>query len=113
LVEAAEWQFRLRKPLPEGGTLGDAIRTFERETGRKHRAAEEAPPIPQEMSYLLEWFWEINCGRPVSMGGYLPLPSTEMLAWATLKRVVLKRWEVDALRSMDAAFLTVIHEKGA
>ncbi len=87
------------------------MRLYERETGRRHPRQEEVPPIPQQLAYLLEWFWEINCGRPVSMGGYLPLPSVEIAAWCGLKGVRLKIWEVDALRSIDAVFLQVVHEK--
>jgi hypothetical protein len=59
----------------------------------------------------MRWFWDLNMGRGVSQVGYLGLPATEIAAWANLRRIRLREWELDALRRLDATFLAVMAEK--
>lgn len=67
--------------------------------------------MPRAAQYLLDWFWELNLGRGVSQAGYLGLSSVEIVAWATLRQVTLRDWELDAIRQLDSKFLSVMAEK--
>ena len=112
LLKWAEHEFRLLKPLPDGsGTQRDALLSFQRQSGL--RQAELDPPVqaPPALLYLWEWFWQMSQGRSVSMGGIMPIPPSEMLAWCTLKRIELQRWEFDAIQALDATFMRVAAEK--
>ena len=53
----------------------------------------------------------MGAGRPVGMGGYLPIPNVEMLAWSTLTGIKPKRWEIEAIRALDEVFLKVMNAK--
>ena len=109
LVWWAETEFQLSKPLPNnGGTLRDAIENYERATGLKHPEARAKVPAPWPAMYLWGWFLEISQGRPIgAMGGYLPVPPSEILAWCRLTKVELSPWELRTLQQLDAAFLRV------
>jgi hypothetical protein len=111
LVAGAEWTFRLAKPAPGGGTLGQAFRSYHKHTGKKHPEDAWDYEVPRAAQYLLEWFWELNMGRAVSQAGYLGLSSVEIVAWATLRRISLRDWELDAIRQLDSKFLSVMAEK--
>lgn len=50
-------------------------------------------------------------GRHVSQIGYLGLSSVEIAAWTSLRGIRLKGWELDALRQLDAKFLSVMTEE--
>jgi len=41
----------------------------------------------------------------------MPISSMEILAWATLARLVPEEWELDAIRQLDGVFLKVMGEK--
>lgn len=98
------------QPQPDGATLAEHFAAFERHTGKKHPES-IGPTCPPEVLYILEWFWEMCAGRPVTMGGYLPLPSMEIAAWCALNRVSLHPWELKALRQLDNAFLRVANKR--
>lgn len=63
--------------------------------------------MPLCCRYLWDWWLEISAGRPVSQGGLLPVPATEIRAWEQLRRVELEPWEVDVIRSLDALYLRI------
>ena len=110
LVAHAAWQFKLAHPLPEGGTLGDAFRQYQRARGVRHPLDTGGEPLPSVAAYVLEWFWEIAAGRPIGPSGPLPVPSMEIAAWAALRGIQLRGWEVRALRLLDAKWLEVSRE---
>lgn len=112
LVWWAEQEFRKLKVLPEGGTLGDAFRSFRRQTGKPHPEDREHVTPPEELLYLWDWFWELAQGRPIGPEGVqLPVPSTEIRAWAELGEVRLASWELIALRALDGTYLRTAAEK--
>lgn len=109
----AEWDFKLLRPVPEGGTLGDAFASYRRDNGGTPHEEDTGPIVeaPAAVRYLLEWFWECSAGRQVTQVGILGLPATEIAAWASLRRLALKEWEFRALRRLDAAFVGIMNER--
>jgi hypothetical protein len=106
----AEREFELSAPLPDGGTLRDEFRLYREQVGRRH--ADDRPSIkpPQELFDLWGWFQEIASGRPIAgAGALLPVPPSEIMAWATLRRVVLADWEVDAIGLLDGAYIRTMN----
>ncbi len=113
LVWWAEHEFRKLKPLPEGGTLGDAFASYRRQVGRPHPEDKEHIRAPETLIYLWENFWEIAQGRPLGPEGIqLPIPHTEIRAWAELREITLASWELTAIRALDSTYLKVAAEKG-
>lgn len=99
--------------LPEGGTLGDAFQSYRRQTGKQHPEDKSHVTAPTELLYLWSWYWELAQGRPIGPEGVqLPVPSSEIAAWAGLAGVRLADWELMAVRALDAAYLRVSTEKG-
>ncbi len=108
----AERQFRLNRPQKEGGTLREQFAAYRRMAKRRHPEDRGEEPPPQAVAYLFVWYQEIARGRPVSaMGHYMPIPSSEILAWCSLSGTRLEQWELDAIRRIDSAFLQVMGEK--
>ena len=102
----------MQRPLPEGGSVRDACKIFQRKTGRV--APESIPPVPcpQEVFYLYRWFMEVSRGRPIGgMGGLMTVPPSEILAWSRLTGNVLRDWELETIQALDVAFLKVMGEK--
>jgi hypothetical protein len=93
------------------GTLGDAFRSYRRQAGKRHQDDNWDYEVPAAAQYLLDWFWELNMGRGISQAGYLGLSAVEIQAWASLRQIRLRDWELDALRQLDAKFLQVMAEK--
>ena len=91
--------------------LGEAFRKFRQHSGRKHEDDNWDYQVPPAARYLLEWFWELTAGRPAGPSGWLGLPATEIEAWAALRRIVMRPWELDAIRALDAKFLEVMGER--
>lgn len=62
------------------------------------------------VEYLLRYFNMLR--RPLSMGGWLPVPLTEIAALEQLLDIRLKRHELDGLLRLDAVWITVMQEIG-
>jgi hypothetical protein len=77
-------------------------------TRKRHPRDKDAVPLPPSLTYLWQYFWDLNAGRPVSQAGYLPLPAVEIYAWQQVNRIALTRWELNAVRQMDSAFIKVM-----
>jgi hypothetical protein len=112
LIWWAEHQFELMRPLPEGGTQADAVRQYKRATGRDHPDGVPPVELPHEISYLWNWFWELNAGRAIGgMGTMLSIPPTEILAWCRLRGLELRDWEFAILQAIDATFLKAVNKR--
>ena len=80
-------------------------------TGRPHPQEKLPLPFPKGLEYLWRWFCELEGSRPFADGAMLPIPASEILAWATLARVRPRPWELSILRALDATALKVAMEK--
>lgn len=82
--------------------------------GKPHPEDREWITPPSSLLYIYGWFWECAQGRPLGPEGVsMPIPSTEILAWATLNGLLPHAWELQAMRALDGCFLRVSAEKGA
>lgn len=64
-------------------------------TGRKPKelAELEESPYPEDLSYLLAWFWSFYTGSSFHW--------SDLKAWAELNQISLKPWESTLLRQMS------------
>lgn len=69
------------------------------------------PPMPTAGAYLFNWFLELSAAR--GSGGFGPAPITypDIYTWAKLTRRAPAPWEVETIKGLDAAYLTVMNEK--
>jgi hypothetical protein len=61
--------------------------------------------MPEEIRFVHDAFWQMSDGRPLTQGGFLPIPNMEILAWSMLNGVKLKLWEMQVIRVMDRIWL--------
>lgn len=71
--------------------------------GRKPKQLAEAPALPEELSYVWEWYLEVR--------GSEPLTYTELRNWSLLTKKVLLGWEAELIRSLDRIFWKVHSER--
>lgn len=62
---------------------------------------------PEEMKFVWRTFCDLHSSRSAGMMAN-PISHTDILAWQTLYGTRLSAWEVDAIRSVDAAILQEI-----
>lgn len=67
----------------------------------------ELEPVKLERGteYLIGVFDALNAARSYGMSGPLPISYLEVKAYAELMGECFEKWEVEALRQMDAAFI--------
>lgn len=70
------------------------------------------PPEPTRLTYLFRIFNMAGRGRPLSPGGWMPLPISEIDATARLLSIRLRPWEIDGLLRLDDAWRKVMSEQG-
>lgn len=66
------------------------------------------PPLPAELSYLVEYLRRLDFIEP-GMAGPVRLSFTEIRSWAVLCGIQLKPWEVDMLRQMSTEFVSEVN----
>jgi hypothetical protein len=99
--------------VKDGATLREHFASYRRMARKRHPKDVESCPMPESLQYLWAYFWDLNAGRPVWQGGFRPIPATEFMAWQTLNEIQLERWELEALRRLDALFLKVVAEESS
>lgn len=68
----------------------------------------ELDPLPDEVRYLPEWFWDLNSCRASGLNGPRPLSMTELSNWIALTGTLVRREEIAVIREMDAAYLAAV-----
>lgn len=71
-------------------------------------AVPEVEPLPDEVRYLPEWFWDLNSCRASGLNGPQPLSMTELSNWIALTGTLVRREELAVIREMDAAYLAAV-----
>jgi hypothetical protein len=95
----------------DGHTLRAHFAAVQRMTGRRHPEDRPACDLPACISYLWTYFCDVSAGRPFSQVGALPIPAIEFRAWEEINEIKLQRWELGALRQLDAVYLKVLASK--
>lgn len=73
----------------------------------------EPDPIPDEVEYLLDWFWDMSAARSYGFNGPDPIALSDIAAWSSLTGNIIRREEIEIIRRMDAAFLRAIAREQA
>ena len=78
----------------------------EASTGSRPRYL-DGPPCPEAVEHIREWFLSLHAAR--TAGGFGPNPITyeALAAWATLTHTRPTAWEIETLRALDAAVLSI------
>jgi hypothetical protein len=76
---------------------------FERRSGKRHPDNKYCEP-PTAGLIWWKWFWDLSSGR--SQGK--PISFSELDSWARLKSVELEPEDIQAIKTMDAAFLAAL-----
>jgi len=64
-----------------------------------------------EAAHVWRWFLELHSARTGNGYGPNPITFSEIRAWMELKGVVLRGFEVDAIRALDGAYLEAYSER--
>jgi hypothetical protein len=60
--------------------------------------------VPISAAYVWSWFWQLDCGRSAGFSAN-QIAWADIKAWSELTGIRLRRWELRALRAMDAVRL--------
>jgi hypothetical protein len=102
----------LDQRLPTGETKRDALeKVFER-TG-KRPAELNGPELPPACERIYGIFHEMSAGRTFSMSGPAPLSNMDIFAWCSLAGQRLERWELQAIRRLDVAWIKAVNAANA
>lgn len=97
--------FELAQTDKQGVSRRAYLEQAERST--KKRSTElDLPEYPHELSYLVDWYMQLDKQRSSSMG-VSPLSWLEIEAWSRLLLVPIRAWEVKALVEIDGARMAV------
>lgn len=62
------------------------------------------PPIPYELSYIWDWWVDLQKTRPIGMGeGHITY--SEIMNWSTLLKINVDPFEVRCIMALDSAYL--------
>ena len=103
LTRYAENEFALSKTVDEA-TVREHLLSVYRQTGV---LPEQLQPVdcPDEIGYLWEYFLSMHKRRTSNGYGANTIASAEMHSWAWLRGVTLLPFELDALDSVEAAYM--------
>jgi hypothetical protein len=73
----------------------------EKMTGKMPDEGINPVTFPETLMTVWQAFLVLHRSRPVSMGGPLPIPESELLAYQVNRRIRLSGAEVDVLRLLD------------
>jgi hypothetical protein len=67
------------------------------------------PPCPEELQYILAWYYQLSATRdPPSLSGTpAAIRFSEMLAWVQLFGIRLTRFELNCLVTLDVTYRNV------
>jgi hypothetical protein len=89
----------------------DALKAYRKSKGKPHPIEAKALPMPRGCADIMRHFNVISRGRPLSAGGWMPIPISEIEAWARLRQITFKPWQLDALLRLDHVWLSVMAAK--
>jgi hypothetical protein len=72
---------------------------------------DQEPEIPYCLSYIWEWFWELDQTRTTDMAGPNPITFTEIQSWNHLKGIGISDLELFVLKKLDSIYLKFRRKK--
>ena len=110
LVEFAENEFRLARPLPNGqGTYRDELESFARQTGRTPFEL-RGHEMPLELAHVWGWFRELSAVRGSNGWGPNPISYREIEAWAGLTGALITAPEVQLIMQLDGLYIAAVED---
>jgi hypothetical protein len=109
LLWFAEREFKLGKRQSDGHTLREHFAAMHRMSKRRHPEDRPSCEIPECVAYLWTYFCDLSAGRIISQVGAMPIPAIEFRAWEELNEIKLQRWELGAIRQLDALYLKILN----
>jgi len=73
-----------------------------KQTGKLPKQLAEAPPFPEGLSYVWDWYMELATTEP--------LPYAEIKAWAEIMDIDVLPWEAKLVKSLDRIFWRVHYD---
>lgn len=106
LLEYARAHFALSRPDPQfkGKTRLQVLKDVQIQTGVVAPELAALPDLPVEAAYLWRWFHDLGIARTSGMA-LNPIAWSDMAGYFDLIRVRPERWEIEAIRAMDNAYL--------
>ena len=105
LIAFAEHQFVLARRRPDGATEREHLLSVERQTGRRPVGL-DGPELPADGAHVWHWFLELSAGRGSNGFGPNPISYLDLLAWSALTGTITRPAEIEAIMSLDRAWLT-------
>jgi hypothetical protein len=110
-VEFAAYQFQLAAE-EEGGSVLEHLLAAQAQTGQTPQALLDAPPCPDDCEELWRMFNDLHESRSWANGpGRISF--TDLDAFQRVTGVTLQRWELEAIRKADSAYLEQYAERNA
>ena len=81
--------------------------------GRLPDELANAPELPPESAHIWRWWCELHATRCYGETGGQPISYREIEAWSALTRQRPAPFEVEALRAVDEAYLTMPRNEAA
>lgn len=71
----------------------------------------DPPEIPDEVSHVWEWWWQLNARRMPGFDSVAPLTYSDIYHWSVLTRTQVTPTEIAMLIKMDDAWLQAVNQE--
>jgi hypothetical protein len=71
----------------------------------------EVPEIPDAVSHVWDWWWELNARRAPGGESVAPITFSEIYHWSSLTRTQITPSEIGMMIQMDDAYLRSVAEE--
>ena len=106
MVEFGKREFELDTPQDDGSRLRDHAERILKSTGQIPVEYQSLEP-PEALFHCWYWFLELNRTRTSNGFGQNPISYAEVVSWSQLTGVDPEPLEVQAVMSLDAAYMAV------
>jgi hypothetical protein len=69
------------------------------------------PPLPVELTHVLNWYYELASRRAVTSAGAQAISYQEILAWMACTRLTLDPLEIDMICRLDDVYRSEVAER--
>lgn len=77
----------------------------------KQAEVPDEPEVPDCVSHVLEWFFDLSKRRTPGFSGVSPMTPSDIAAWRDLCGVLIEPFEVRMILDMDDAYRSVANER--
>ncbi len=73
-----------------------------KKTGRMPGQLAEQPDLPEELDYILRWFYELRSHEPIKYA--------ELASWSSLQPAKPQHWEIEVIKALDGIYWSSIND---